>query len=74
MDVLATWPEFDFTGPKWPLISRDIILRVVLHVSATKVCDGEVGNVLVITDHFTRYAIAAPSKNQTVKSRLQRAP
>ncbi len=29
---------------------------------------GGIANILVITDHFTRYAIAIPTKNQTAKT------
>lgn len=29
---------------------------------------GGIGNVLVITDHYTRYALAIPTKNQTAKT------
>ena len=29
---------------------------------------GNIENVLVITDHFTRYALAYPSKNQTAQA------
>lgn len=29
---------------------------------------GGIGNILVITDHFTRYAMAIPTKNQTAKT------
>ena len=28
---------------------------------------GNISNVLVITDHFTRFAVAIPTRNQTVK-------
>jgi len=29
---------------------------------------GDIGNVLVITDHYTKYAVAIPTRNQTAKT------
>jgi transposase InsO family protein len=28
---------------------------------------GNIGNILVITDHYTKYALAVPTKNQTAR-------
>ena len=29
---------------------------------------GNIQNILVMTDHFTKYAVAVPTKNQTAKT------
>lgn len=31
-------------------------------------CKGGIGNILVVTDHFTKYALAIPTRNQTAKT------
>ena len=30
-------------------------------------CKGGIANILVITDHYTKFAMAIPTKNQTAK-------
>lgn len=42
------------------LVSMDFLLE--------DPCKGGIGNILVITDHFTKYSLAIPTRNQTAKT------
>ena len=50
-----------------PIQASKPMERVHLDYLCLEPCKGQVKNVLVITDHFTRYAQAFPTKSQTAK-------
>ena len=59
------------TSDRAPLVNihttypLELICIVYLTLEPSK---GEIYNVLIITDHFTKYALAVPTKNKTAKT------
>ena len=59
------------TGTRAPLVNivtthpLELVCMDFLTLEPSK---GGIGNILVITDHFTKYSIAIPTKNQTAKT------
>ena len=55
-------------APLESIITKQPLELVTLDYLGQEECKGKVENVLVITDHFTKYAVAVPTRNQTAKT------
>ena len=55
-------------APLQPIYVTQPLELVHMDYLSLEPCKGNIENVLVITDHFTRYAIAYPSKTQTAQA------
>jgi len=59
------------TTSKAPMVSIEStypLERVCMDFLTVDPCQGNIDNILVITDHYTKYSIAVPTKNQTAKT------
>jgi len=59
------------TTSKAPLVnieSRYPLERVCMDYLTVDPCQGSIENILVITDHYTKYSVAVPTRNQTAKT------
>lgn len=66
--VCAKAPVIPHCAPLESIITTQPLELVTLDYLGLEPCRGKVENVLVITDHFTKYAVAVPTKNQTAKT------
>ena len=69
--MAVAYAESQKTDVRAPLvnISSSYPLELVcLDYLSLEPSKGNISNVLVITDHFTRFAVAVPSRNQTAKT------
>ena len=55
-------------APLQPIIASQPMELIHMDFLSIETSKGNIGNVLVITDHFTRYAQAYPSKTQTAEA------
>ena len=55
-------------APLVPIVSREPLELVCMDFLTMEPSKGGIENVLVITDHFTKYTVAVPTKNQTAKT------
>ena len=55
-------------APLEGIITSEPLELVTMDFLSLEECKGKVENILVITDHFTKYAVAVPTKNQTAKT------
>ena len=55
-------------APLVPIVSSQPMELLCIDYLTLEPCKGGIENLLVVTDHFTRFAYAAPTKNQTAKS------
>ena len=56
---------------KAPMVSIESsypLERVCMDFLTCDPCQGNIGNILVITDHYTKFSVAVPTKNQTAKT------
>lgn len=59
------------TGSKAPLVNivtTHPLELVCMDFLSLEPCKGNIGNILVITDHFTKYSVAIPTRNQTART------
>ena len=66
--VCAKSPVASHCAPLESIITKQPLELVTLDYLGLEECKGKVENVLVITDHFTKYAVAVPTRNQTAKT------
>lgn len=66
--VCAKAPVAPHCAPLESIITSQPLELVTLDFLGLEECKGKVENVLVITDHFTKYAVAVPTKNQTAQT------
>ena len=66
--VCAKSPVASHCAPLESIITKQPLELVTLDYLGQEECKGKVENVLVITDHFTKYAVAVPTRNQTAKT------
>ena len=59
------WPGMQTEAPLQPIHVTQPLELVHMDYLSLEPSKGNIENVLVITDHFTRYALAYPSKTQT---------
>ena len=55
-------------APLQPILVTQTLELVHMDYLSLEPCKGNIENVLVITDHFTRYALVYPSKTQTAQA------
>ena len=55
-------------APLEGIITSEPLELVTMDFLSLEECKGKIENILVITDHFTKYAVAVPTKNQTAKT------
>jgi len=59
------------TTKKAPMVSIESnypLERVCIDYLTVDQCQGNIENILVITDHYTKYSVAVPTRNQTAKT------
>ena len=55
-------------APLVPITSTEPLELVCMDFLSLEPCKGGIENILVITDHFTKYAVAIPTKNQLART------
>ena len=63
--VCAKAPVAPHCAPLESIVTSHPLELVTLDFLSLEECRGKIENILVITDHFTKYAIAVTTKNQT---------
>ena len=56
------------TAPLHPIISKEPLELLCIDFLTVEPCKGGIENILVITDHFSRFSQAIPCKNTTAKT------
>ena len=63
--LCAKAPVTSQCAPLENIVTSQPLELVTMDFLGLEECKGKIENVLVITDHFTKYAVAVPTKNQT---------
>ena len=66
--VCAKSPVIPHCAPLESIVTSQPLELVALDFLGLEECKGRIEDVLVITDHFTKYAMAVPTRNQTAKT------
>ena len=69
--VCAKAPVLPHRAPLENIIATQPMEFVTLDFLGLEECKGRIENSLVITDHFTKYAVAIPTRNQTAQTTAQ---
>ena len=67
----AKAPVLPHRAPLENIIATQPMELVTLDFLGLEECIGRIENILVITDHFTKYAVAIPTRNQTAQTTAQ---